>query len=223
MLKAVIFDLDGTLTNIAFDYKKAKAEVISFLVSSEVNEKLLDETKSIYINIEAAVSYITKKFGEERAKLIRKKAFEIVDSYERQEIGKTFLNEGALSLIQCIKSRGIKVAVCTNNSSYTSLSILKELNLLSLIDAIVTRDDSERLKPYPDPLLIVCNKLNISTSEALFVGDSIVDLLAAKAAGMKFVFLSKESLPQTKEIVNNFHFEKVSSLNEIKKIVGCVS
>lgn len=223
MLKAVIFDLDGTLTHIAFDYKRAKAEVISFLVSSGVDKNLLDEAKSIYLNIETAVSYIRKELGEDHAKVIRKKAFEIVDSYERQEIGKTSLNEGAISLIQYIKSKGIKVAICTNNSSYTSLSILKELNLLSLIDVIVTRDDVERLKPYPDPLLLVCSKLNISTSEALFVGDSLVDLLAAKAAGIKFVFLLKEPLPQANEIVNDFSFEKVSSLNEIKKIVDCNS
>jgi phosphoglycolate phosphatase len=221
MLKAVVFDLDGTLTSIAFDYKKAKTEVLSFLVSSGVNERLLDEAKSIYLNIEAAVGYIKKEFGEDRAREIRRKAFEIVDSYERQEIGKTFLNDGALSLIHCIKSKGIRVAVCTNNSSYTALSILRDLNLLDLIDVIVTRDDVERLKPYPDPLLLVCSKLKISPSEALFVGDSLVDLLAAKAAGTKFVLISKGSIPQATEANEDFVFEKVSSLNEVRKFVGC--
>ncbi|MGC8577871.1 MAG: HAD family hydrolase [Thermoproteota archaeon] len=221
MLKALVFDLDGTLTSIAFDYKKAKAEVLSFLVSSGVNEKLLDEAKSIYLNIEAAVGYIKKEFGEDRARAVRRKAFEIVDSYERQEIGKTFLNDGALSLIHCVKSKGIKVAVCTNNSSYTAISILRELNLLDLIDVIVTRDDVERLKPYPDPLLLVCSKLKISPNEALFIGDSLVDLLAAKAAGTKFILISRSPIPQTMEANKDFVFEKVSSLDEVKKFVGC--
>ncbi len=221
MLKVIVFDLDGTLTSIAFDYKKAKAEVLSFLVSSGVNEKLLDEAKSIYLNIEAAVGYIKKEFGEDRARAVRRKAFEIVDSYERQEIGKTFLNDGALSLIHCVKSKGIKVAVCTNNSSYTAISILRELNLLDLIDVIVTRDDVERLKPYPDPLLLVCSKLKISPSEALFIGDSLVDLLAAKAAGTKFILISRSPIPQTMEANKDFVFEKVSSLDEVKKFVGC--
>lgn len=221
MLKAVIFDLDGTLTSIAFDYKKAKTEVLSFLVNSGVDKKLLDEAKSIYLNIEAAVSYVKKEFGEERARAIRKKAFEIVDSYERQEIGRTFLNSGALSLINCIRSKGIKVAICTNNSSYTTFSILRELNLLNLIDVVVTRDDVERLKPYPDPLLLVCSKLNIKANEALFIGDSLVDLLAAKAAGTKFVLISKDSASKTAEFNEDFVFERVSSLDEVREIVGC--
>lgn len=219
MLKAVIFDLDGTLTSVAFDYKKAKAEVISFLVSSGVSERILDEKKSIYLNIEAAVGYVRKEFGEDYAKTIKTKAFEIVDKYERQEIGKTFLNEGALSLIHHLKSKGVKVAVCTNNSSYTAFSILKDLNIIYLIDVIVTRDDVEKLKPYPDSLLLVCSELGINANEALFVGDSLVDLLAAKAIGMRFILLSKEHIPQVEEVGKNSNFERINSLNELRKIV----
>jgi HAD superfamily hydrolase (TIGR01662 family) len=220
MLKAIIFDLDGTLTNLTFDYKKAKAEVISFLINSKVDEKILDENKSIYLNIEAAINYIKKEFSEEYAKIIKEIAFEIVDKYERQEIGKTSLNDGALDLINCIKSKGMKIAICTNNSSYTTLSILNELNIINLIDVIITRDDVEKLKPYPDPLLLACKKLNINPNEALYIGDSIVDLLTAKAAGIAFILISKNDL-KVKESYENFNFKKVNSLSEIKKIIDC--
>lgn len=221
MLKAIIFDLDGTLINLAFDYKKAKAEVISFLINSKVDENILDENKSIYLNIEAAINYLKKEFSEEYAKIIKEKAFEIVDKYEKQEIGKTSLNDNALDLINCIKSKGMKIAICTNNSSYTTFSILNKLNIANLMDVVITRDDVEKLKPYPDPLLLACKKLNINPNEALYVGDSIVDLLTAKAAGTQFIFISKNEI-EIKETYENFNFKKVKSLNEIKEIIDCV-
>ncbi|MEM2928823.1 MAG: HAD family hydrolase [Nitrososphaerota archaeon] len=218
MLRAVIFDLDGTLINLAFDYKKAKAEVISFLINSKVDEKVLDENKSIYLNIEAAINYIKKEFGEEYAKIIKEKAFDIVDKYEKEEIRKASLCENALNLINYIKSKGMKIAICTNNSSYTTFSILNKINIANLIDVVVTRDDVEKLKPYPDPLILACKKLNINPNEALYIGDSIVDLLTAKAVGMKFILLSKNDL-KIAESYEEFNFKKVSSLKEIKEII----
>ncbi|MEM1575441.1 MAG: HAD family phosphatase [Nitrososphaerota archaeon] len=216
MLKAIIFDLDGTLINLAFDYKKAKAEVISFLINSKVDEKVLDENKSIYLNIEAAIDYIKKEFGEEYAKIIKEKAFDIVDKYEKEEIEKASLCDNALNLINYIKSKGVKIAICTNNSRYTTFSILNKVNIANLIDVIVTRDDVEKLKPYPDPLLLACKKLNINPSEALYIGDSIVDLSAAKAVGMRFILLSKNDLKLTESYKN---FKKVNSLKEIIKVL----
>lgn len=218
MLKAIIFDLDGTLINLAFDYKKAKAEVISFLINSKVDGKVLDENKSIYLNIEAAINYMKKEFGEEHAKIIKEKAFDIVDKYEKEEIEKASLRDNALSLINYIKSKGMKIAICTNNSSYTTFSILNKVNIANLIDVIVTRDDVEKLKPYPDPLLLACKKLNINPNEALYIGDSIVDLLTAKAVGMKFILLSKNDL-KIAESYEGFNFKKVSSLKEIIKVL----
>lgn len=221
MLKAIIFDLDGTLINITFDYKKAKAEVISFLINSKVNKKILDENKSIYLNIEAAINYIEKEYGKEFAKIIKDKAFEIVDKHEKQGIKKASLNKDALNLINYIKSKGIKIAICTNNSSYTTFSILNKLKIASLVDVIVTRDDVEKLKPYPDPLLLVCKKLNINPYEALYIGDSIVDLLTAKAVGVPFVFIFKNNF-KIIESYEKFNFKKVSSLSEIKEIIDCI-
>jgi len=214
MIKAVIFDLDGTLTKIAFDYHKAKKDVISFLISLGVDEKVLDENKSIYLNIEAALEYLRKNSKDDKVSFAKEKSFEILDEYEKQEIGKTSLKENALDLLSFLKEKGYKVAICTNNSKYTALSIINDLKISKFIDVVVTRDDVKKLKPYPDPLLLALSLLNVKNEEAVFIGDSLVDLLAAKAANIRFILIS-ENPPQFSNISQNFEFSVVSSLKEL--------
>jgi pyrophosphatase PpaX len=57
-------------------------------------------------------------------------------------------------------------------------------DLGSYFDTLVTREDTERHKPYPDPLLVGAQRLGVAPERTIYVGDSSVDVLAGKAAGM---------------------------------------
>jgi phosphoglycolate phosphatase len=103
-----------------------------------------------------------------------------------------------------------KTAVATNRSE-TMDRVLKEHGLEGYFDLVVSSMDVERPKPYPDPLIKILEHFGIGPNNALYVGDSNLDEVAAKAAGMHFVAYRNRSLSAA------FH---INSLKEIAKILA---
>ncbi len=187
MIKAVIFDLDGTLADskptiirmfqmlfVEFGFPKPSARRVAKLEPfgrRKVIEGLLP----------------TGKRGD--AKLLE------LMSERCGVIGNELLAEirpmrGASESLSFIKGRGLKVAVATNRGQ-TTKRLLELLGLVGYIDAVVTSVDVTEHKPHPEPLLLALRKLGVTREEALFVGDSKVDLQAGAAAGIKTVLLTK--------------------------------
>jgi HAD superfamily hydrolase (TIGR01509 family) len=80
----------------------------------------------------------------------------------------------------------LPLAVATNRGS-SMHEILRHFGLVSHFRAVVTCRDVERPKPWPDMLLLAAERLGLGTGELLFVGDSELDLAAARAAGIRFI------------------------------------
>ena len=102
-----------------------------------------------------------------------------------------------------------KTAVATNRSD-TMDRVLKEHGLEAYFDLVVSALDVERPKPHPDPLIKILDHFQIEPDQALYVGDSNLDEVAAKAAGMFFVAYRNRSLSA------DFY---IHSLKEIAKII----
>jgi len=81
----------------------------------------------------------------------------------------------------------LKVGLVTNNGRKGTDLTLKRYNLRIFFEAVVTRDDCENMKPAPDPVLKVLDEMRVSSGEAILVGDGVMDIMAAKAAGLPSV------------------------------------
>jgi HAD superfamily hydrolase (TIGR01549 family) len=103
-----------------------------------------------------------------------------------------------------------KTAIATNRSD-TMGQVLEEHGLVRCFDMVVTAGDVERAKPYPDQLLKIIGHFDVTAEEALFIGDSELDQMAAAAIGMPFVAYGNPNLAA------DFH---ISSLKEIQRILG---
>jgi phosphoglycolate phosphatase len=77
---------------------------------------------------------------------------------------------------------GLRLAVVTNKQKHFAVDLLSRLGLSDWIDVVVGGDSCERRKPDPQPLQFACAALQVEPSEALMVGDSVNDVLAARAA-----------------------------------------
>ncbi|MFW9905137.1 MAG: HAD family hydrolase [Candidatus Thorarchaeota archaeon] len=77
------------------------------------------------------------------------------------------------------------LAIFTGKSRKTMKMTLKKLGLIDVFDVILTGNDVERSKPYPDALFRIINVLSLNKTETLFIGDSPLDIMAGKAAGIK--------------------------------------
>jgi len=88
--------------------------------------------------------------------------------------------------------------------------VLSEHGLGRYFDLVVSSDDVDRPKPFPDPLIKIIEHFKIEAYNTLYVGDSELDEIAAKAAGVPFVAYQNRSLSA------NFH---IKSLKEIAQIL----
>lgn len=106
--------------------------------------------------------------------------------HEERALADATLEPGALEALTGARARGFATAVWTNNARVCTIHVLEQLALVPHFDLVVTRDEFRRLKPDPDGFRVIRERLP-RLAEALVVGDSWVDGVAAGAAGVPFV------------------------------------
>ena len=160
-LKAVIFDLDGTLVDVPYDWVSIK-------------KKLGTQGAPI-------LSHISTLEEPEKTKKLR-----LLEKFEKEATAKAVLKQGIPQLMDFLKKRGIKKILVTNNSRKNVLSLLKRFKLE--FNFILTRE-SGLWKPSGAPFLAALKKLGIKKDESCVVGDSPFDAKAAEEAGISQVFI----------------------------------
>lgn len=181
-LKAVLFDMDGVIID-SFD---AWLNVVN-LARKELNlnnmskEEFRDEAWGTSVQADVK-KYYKDKTVEEISALYKRLMLESID--------KTRLMPGVMSILESARKKGIKTGLVTNSFKSIVSKALEFHKIDGCFDAVVTADDVERVKPYPDPLVKICEKLGIMPQEALYVGDTKTDYKAGKAAGCVVVGLN---------------------------------
>jgi pyrophosphatase PpaX len=95
--------------------------------------------------------------------------------------------EGMRELLVELERAGVRLGLVTSKSRATTEMAFRLTGVDAHFSAIVCAEDTERNKPYPDPLLLALEILGATAGEAVYVGDSPYDLRAANAAGMRSV------------------------------------
>ncbi|MEM2441281.1 MAG: HAD-IA family hydrolase [Candidatus Bathyarchaeia archaeon] len=191
----MISDLDDTLIHSGINYGEVKSSIIRFLVKSGVDEGLLNESMSNLEIIDRATKYLSEKnFSEAKIKEIINSVYAIFNEAELRSLGKARLMEGSIETLSILKRLGLKIGVITNSCGAYSRKILEMFSLSRYVDVLVTRDDVSRHKPDPEHLLKALESLAVGVSEAVLVGDHIIDALCAREAGVKFILLRNEKV-----------------------------
>ncbi|PYM93163.1 MAG: hypothetical protein DME04_12525 [Candidatus Rokuibacteriota bacterium] len=109
--------------------------------------------------------------------------------HERRAMDTAALEPGALEAVTGARRAGFATAVWTNNARELTLPALERLGLADALDLVVTRDDMRALKPDPDGWRVISEYFDgrLSARDAVVVGDSWVDGLAAAAVSVPFV------------------------------------
>jgi len=182
-LKAVIFDLDGTIVDVPYDWNLIK-------------EELGTKGKPILFYLAG----LKEPEKSEKWKLLEK--------HEKEATSKAVLKKGIIQLLDLLAEKGIKKVLVTNNSRENVTFLLKKFKLE--FDCFISRE-SGLWKPSSAPFLAVLRELKIDQEECCVVGDSPFDLKAAEEAGIPQVFIiskNKEKFSGTSVEV----FESVKSL-----------
>lgn len=182
MLKAVIFDMDGTILNTLDDLSDALEYTFDHF---HLPRRTVDEVRQFVGNgihklIERAVPENTPKDDIE-------KVFNFyVDYYKEHSLIKTRPYEGILELIKQLRNVGYMTAVVSNKKDAAVKDLCKKL-FDGLFDMALGDTDGIRLKPERDMIDMVLNELNVSCEEAIYVGDSEVDIKTARNSNLKCI------------------------------------
>ena len=179
-LKQLIFDLDGTLIDSSYDYAacfeqlalewgrpRPSSERIRALMFAGLNPQLNE-----------ALGPLNSGEHERAVKRFR----EICLAHP---LTHTQLYPGALALLNALKAHGYGLSVCTNRPQDLCEQVLNTLRLRGYFNHVVGGDRGLERKPAPDMLHHTLSALSLSPQEALMVGDSEVDVEAARAAGVE--------------------------------------
>jgi HAD superfamily hydrolase (TIGR01549 family) len=176
MVKAVIFDLDGTLLDTAPDLYLALKDTLE---DYGVEPPPFEEFKK-HIGGGAygfLQPFLPSHLWEEALLKLRKYYL------ERYVCLHTKPFEGIPEVLKTLKREGFKLAVATNKITEGAIRVLERTGLLNYFDEIAGRDLPKEHKPSPEHILYITDKLKISSSETMVIGDRSDDVIAALRAG----------------------------------------
>jgi len=173
-IRAILFDLDGTIVNLYVNWSLVRHELSSCYVNA------LKLSMPDKLGITAMIQFAESE-GHSNARAL---ASEILQKYESKSTYSAMQN--VISLIQQIPAPK-SLALVTNNLHSTADRIIRELGLRNRFSAIVGFDDVLQSKPSPDGVLRALYQLGVLPREAILIGDSDSDRLAANAADTHFL------------------------------------
>lgn len=163
--RAILFDMDGTLTQPMLDFPAIKREM-------GIGDQPILEALAALPPVQ------------------RQPALAILQRHEQTAARNARLNDGCRELLDWLHLNNVASAIITRNSRISATTICTTHNLH--VDLLITRDDDLPHKPHPAPLLFACQHLGITPQQAWMVGDAEFDILAGHAAGITTIWISHQ-------------------------------
>lgn len=179
-LKAVLFDLDGTLLDTAPEF----IDVVNQLRLEHDQGPLARETirKQVSNGARAMVT-LALGLGEDHPDF-ESKRLRFLDIYQQHLGSATVLFPGIQDLLQQLDSAGICWGISTNKPSYLTIPLLETLALQPAPGSVVCPDDVSHPKPHPESLYLNCRQLGCQPHETVYIGDHQRDIQAGRNAGI---------------------------------------
>lgn len=181
MKKAVIFDLDGTLLNTLDDLAASTNYALSRF---GYPTRTIEEVRQFVGNgvaklIERAIPEGKNNPNFEKCLAIFK------ENYAQNMYNKTAPYNGIIEMLSNLKSKGIKIAVVSNKFDLAVKELCKKY-FEGFIDFAAGENEAQGIKkkPAPDTVISVLNEFNFAPEDAVYVGDSDVDIMTAKNSKM---------------------------------------
>ena len=215
-IEHICFDLDGTLVKSDKTIYRSTLKALEQLnINGSINEKKFNEMIGMhFIDIFEGMNISVPDF-EEFIRIYKSHYFEFInESVLYPDIEKT------LSFIR--EEKDYKVSLLTTKGQDQADKIINYFYLDKYFDFIMGRRGGIEHKPSPEPLLMICDELNVKSANTIMVGDTEVDVKCGKNAGaitcaVSYGFRSKETL------INNNPDFIFNSVKELQQFLSNIS
>ena len=191
-MKAVLFDLDGTLIDTAADFiriiqdmcRDKQCDVVAAdLIRTQVSEGARAMVKLVYPELDV----------EDPIFLAHRQRF--LDVYGDDITVETDLFDGMYPLLEALESQNIPWGIVTNKPRWLSEALLKALNLTERCAVLVCPEDVSKTKPDPEPMYLAAKRIQIQPEDCIYVGDHPRDIDAGRHAQMYTILAAYGYLP----------------------------
>jgi phosphoglycolate phosphatase len=182
MIGGVVFDFDGTLTELTLDFQQLKSEVLKVLaeyIPSEILEK-----RSSLLMIEM-IYELAADCEPEKAKTVVEAGFRRLWDLECEAAQGKDVFPFTRDVLGWLKRRDIRIAIATRTCREALDIVFKDSN--EYVDTVITSADTRWVKPNPYHIETALSRLRIVPEKAVMVGDHPTDVIAGKACRMKTV------------------------------------
>lgn len=224
-VEAILFDMDGVLVDVSNSYRKAIKKTAEYFLGQEIlpDEIQAYKNKGHYNNDWD----LTEAIISARGKNVKKE--DIIDRFQKYYLGHHFdgliQNETwllALNVLMRLRSN-FKLGIVTGRPRAEAEYVLSRFNLTRYFDILVALEDVPIGKTKPDPYSVQLALQQLQVQSALYLGDTIDDMIAAKSAGVTPVgILTRESANSEQKILLKQYgaVEVLEHVNEILELSG---
>lgn len=195
-VKAVLFDLDGTLLDTAPDLGAALNAVCEQYERPAINAELFTPVAS-----HGSRGLLKLAFADDYDLMETELRHAFLSAYKDNIATHTRPYPGVLQLLALLQRESIKIAIVTNKPEKLTQQLLPHFPEFKAIEVVVSGDTLSVAKPSPEPLFHAAEKLGVAPMDCLYVGDAERDIEAGRNAGMvtvlaEYGYISNDDQPQ---------------------------
>lgn len=187
-VEAILFDFEGTLVDFQWRLAEAVAETLAMLgdlgfpegkIQSRKYSTLMPEAMEIAVEIGLQPDDIRERIGF------------VYDKFDQDALTRWSLRPQVKDFLHGIKERGVHRGLVSNIGNKILSPTLSKLGLEGLFEVTVNRNVVNHPKPNPEGITLALGTLGIEKEKAVFVGDSLDDVNAARNAGLKVIIIAE--------------------------------
>ncbi len=223
VVRAVVFDLDGTIAKFNIDYKAVRADVRSYLIKRGLPASILSINESIFEMLKKTEIFM-KNNGKSEETLMetRDKALAIAEKYELEAAKTTGLLPGILETLKTLKKMTLKIGLCTINSEKSTNYILKRFGIAEFFDAVTPRNNVRYVKPNTEHLEATLKALGVDPEETMVVGDGVSDMKCARELNAIAVGLPT-GVSHPKELISSGANYFITSITDLPTLIEYIN